>query len=756
MNTQLIKTIQDSLFKTQQQIEKLDLQLKDLYAKEKEDKANWKYYWDEKTKIREELKSLKELERHQQNQVNCLENEGELTSITDKKGQKHENIPDFRQTDTEQIQFEIDEILTAKLPPYIPVIDEEKFRTKGYVFDAIRIDKDSYILATSEHSEEKQTYYVILTLDQLVLTQDYYYTKARAKAIKDAQESDIRQEKYWDGLPAERRERFLNQQGLYHSLPVKIQKTITKEDYNALTWQEKEKIYKFFKRSRPKKLKTQLASNEMWPSFHEMYEKFVNPEAVMPKPRTANREVWDYWAIFRQMMEYKMKDIAIQRAELSEIRQKAIETSFGEINTSLALKKQYGVLVKRQNGDKINPMEIEQIKEALVSVQGIFGSIKQIAEKANLKISHTGTRYVFASKAAGMYIPSMGTIAVSDKFGDHQFKMTMAHEIAHFIDNYIGSLNEKRYLTDDYESTAGKVAFTFRKYLNGKKAELSDYTKSTKECFARALEMYYGLETIGEGAGVLFSDEPLSEHQSFFIAKDFVNKENYETKIKPLIKTFLQENKDIFTYGEDIDESNEPVPITIGIGKEASINEAINVLEVFLKYADEKDKEDIEANIDSLRFSGNYGEGGQTSHPEFAANVAYYYEYVPLKEIEKYKEFDRETEIKFDKLELNNLTAQIAKNGITTPITLTTYGGYGLITEGNHRIAAAKRLGIKHIPTRIVDRLQPFKGTIYENKVVKMPRKRDIGEMKVFYPEINILHYDNSPAHFGFTKSSNF
>lgn len=566
MNTQLIKLTQDTLFKTQQQIEELDLQLKSIYEKEKTDQQNWSKYYDEKYKIRKELKLLKELERHQQNQTNCLENEGELTTIVDKKGKKHENIPDFRQTDTEQIQFEIDEILTAKLPPYIPVIDEEKFRSKGYVFDAIRIDKDSYILATSEHSEEKQTYYVIVTLDQLVLTQEYYYTKAKAAAIKYAQESDIRQEKYWDSLPEERRQRFLNQQDLYHSLPVKIKKTITQADYEALTWQEKEKIYKFFKRSRPKKLKSQLSSTTMWGSYHRMYERFVNPEAVMPKPRYANKEVWEYWAVFRDMMEYKMKDIAIQRAELSEIRQKAIETSFGEINTSLILKKQYGVLVKRQNGDKINPMEIEQIKDALVSVQKVLGSIKQIAEKTNLKISHTGTRYVFASKAAGMYVPSMGTIAVSDKFGDHQFKMTMAHEIAHFIDNYIGRLNEKRYLTDDYESTAGKVAFTFRKYLNGSKATLSDYTKSTKECFARALEMYYGIETIGENAGVLYSDEPLNEYKTFFIADDFVNKENYYTHIKPLIEQFFKEQKDVLVYGEDIDESNEPV----GIGNEVS------------------------------------------------------------------------------------------------------------------------------------------------------------------------------------------
>ena len=137
--------------------------------------------------------------------------------------------------------------------------------------------------------------------------------------------------------------------------------------------------------------------------------------------------------------------------------------------------------------------------------------------------------------------------------------------------------------------------------------------------------------------------------------------------------------------------------------------------------------------------------------PQFAAKGDRYFEYVPIKEVDAYKEFDRETDIKFDKSELDDLTEDIRKNGITTPITIEVYNGKGLIVEGNHRLAAAKRLGIKNIPVRIIERSKDF-GSINKNRAVKMPRRMDIGELKVFNPEIELKNIDNSPAKFGFTK----
>ena len=95
----------------------------------------------------------------------------------------------------------------------------------------------------------------------------------------------------------------------------------------------------------------------------------------------------------------------------------------------------------------------------------------------------------------------------------------------------------------------------------------------------------------------------------------------------------------------------------------------------------------------------------------------------------------------------------IQKNGIKTPITLQVdRNNNALVVEGNTRLAAAKKLGIKNIPVRIIS--GEF-GSINKSKAKKIGRKRDLGEMKVFYPDVNILNQKNSPAKFGFTSITN-
>lgn len=136
---------------------------------------------------------------------------------------------------------------------------------------------------------------------------------------------------------------------------------------------------------------------------------------------------------------------------------------------------------------------------------------------------------------------------------------------------------------------------------------------------------------------------------------------------------------------------------------------------------------------------------------EFKCNYEKYFEYVPLSEIEKYIEFDREIEHKISKNYLDELTEEIKVNGITYPITLEVYGNKGLIVEGNHRIAVAKRLGIKYIPVRVVERTRPIKGTIYENKFKELPSSRNMYYAKAMY-NVNLLDSDNSAAVYGFTK----
>lgn len=548
----------------QQKKTDLDNERTELYAKEK----TLEYGKEKDDSFRRRMQISQEIEMlinpeliHQENIVKAIKNGGDMASFTDKKGTKHDKIPSFVKIKTDLITFDQETILTDAVPPYIPFINEQVFKGKGFVFDAIRIASDEYLVAVNGykekrrsgydyragdftgHPEDAEQGYILTTLDQLALINDYYFTKEKATLQKEADEKNIRYEQSYDRIPVERRIKYL----VYGNLPVSEKKKITKEDYEKLSVEEKEKIYKPFQRAGVKRLKSKLEENQMWVSYHNMYERFINPEAVSPKQGYANEEVFAYWRKFRQMMEWKIKDIKVQREAESEIRKIALETSFGESNTNDSLKEKYGILVKRQNGTKIMPAEIDQIRKAWEKLNKTFGNLVNNAKQVNLKISHTGLKYVFASKAGGMFLPDMKTIAVTNKFGDDQFEEIFAHETAHWIDYSIGQLKGKRYATDDFESTAGIIADTLRHEMN--EPSDSDYVNATKECFARAMEQYFAFENFGEDATLIYSGTALDEYRTYHSEDKYVSKEVFNSKLKPLIQKFLAENESWFNYG---------------------------------------------------------------------------------------------------------------------------------------------------------------------------------------------------------------
>ncbi len=532
---------------------------------------------------------------HYNNIINALKNGGDIISFTDKKGIEHKEIPSFLSIKTDVISFNEDSILDNPVPVFIPCINESEFKTKGYVFDAIRVESDTYLLcvngyheynkATFDYAKDKASGiasvttngYILVTLDQLALINDYYYTKAKAINQKKAKDDTARQEAYYNNLPIEKRRIFIEQKNFYHSLPAAIKKKYTKEVYDVLSFEEKEALYKPFKRYGAKRLVSKLGEHTMWTSFHFMYERFVNPLArrmfksrpseVTPVDYTgrdtlANPEAWAYWKNFSEFMEYKLIDIQVQREQESETRKIGEETSFGLSNTNDLLQAEYGILVKRQNGSAINPVEIEQIKKAWVSVQRVIGGISAMAAEDALKISHTAGTYVYASRAVGMYIPMKRTIAVSAKLGDQMFENIMAHEVAHYIDDKIGESLNKRYITDNFESKAGVLARTFRKHLN-KKTD-SKYTNATKECFARCMEQYFAIAEWGIDAEFW-----TPKHAApYTTQEDYVNEKTFTEIIKPMVEEFLLEQQDFFKYL--VSEPKEE----IGVMEDKSIEES--------------------------------------------------------------------------------------------------------------------------------------------------------------------------------------
>jgi len=543
----------------------------------------YKQLGEEKQELYADIKNLEVKIIHAKNVEKAVLKGGTISEFTDQKGTINDNIPSLLNVDTSVISFDEETILTDEMPAYIPYINEDVFRQKGYLFDAIRIAKDTYIVAVNGYQEkigakkefigrsvnliggrDAYTYehgYVLVTLDQLVLLQDYYFTKAKAIKVKEADERNERSLAYYNQTPESARERILNQKGYYNYLPKEVQKKVTREQFEALDLAGKEALYKPYKRYNPERLKSQLDSHSMWTSFHFMYERFLDPtkvRTVNERGQFANSVVWEYWVKFREMMDFKIKDIKIQREVDNEQYKKALETSFGDINTNDILFAKYGILVKRQDGKMIDAIQVNQIENGWIALQKVYGNLSNIARADGMKISHTSNTNVFASKAVGVFVPKMKTIAVSAKHGNEMFESIFSHETAHYIDNHLGRLSGKRWATDDYEGKAGVLAFTFRKLMNVKSS--SDYYNSTKECFARCMEQYFSVTT--------FSDDAKNVNKPYFLDDNYVSKKNFEETIKPLVEEFLSQTG----FGAYVEEKKievvEPEQV-----KEENINE---------------------------------------------------------------------------------------------------------------------------------------------------------------------------------------
>jgi len=564
-------------------------------------KINYNYeLFEQKNKVYDEIRKLDLIIKNQENVIKSLENGGSVIEITDQNNYVYKNIPDYRNIETNEFNFDEDNVLSIPVPKYVPLIDEDRFKIKSFIFDTIRVTTDSYLISINGYKEsekeKEKNFFVIVTLDQLVLIIDYYFNKLKALNKQDADIKNKRSEEHYDSLSEEQRKRYVFQRGFYSSLPASVKKKISESEYEKLDLVGREALYKPFKRYGVKRLVSSMEDNKMPSSFHSMYEHFINKEAkfVYKKnkmgrdERFANPIVWKYWDDFREMINFKIKDIRIQREDYSETYKQAIETSFGESNVDTVLKEKLGILIKRQNGEKIKPFEISQIEEGWIEIQKVYGNLKENALKYNLKISHSADKLIFASKALGVFVPQMKTIAVSNKLGENDFKSTFAHESAHFIDYLIGELNGKRWATDDYESLAGKIAFTFRNSMNKNKNEQTDYINSTKECFARCFQQYFGVKT-----GNLITKNINSDGgASFYQHPNFVNEVKFNSEILPLVEEFLKDNLMVFETTIDVNGENNLTPIvkTEVTTESNELQEAIKTFEELIGFGGTDDE----------------------------------------------------------------------------------------------------------------------------------------------------------------------
>lgn len=408
----------------------------------------------------------------------------------------------------------IKNILDKPKPYFIPDINQDQFRRKKHTLSAVKLDEDKYLVALdgfmggvgaysfSPAGVNKHGNFAIMSLDTFAATEKYYQLKAKAAHDKE-QIAKVAKSK--------------------ESI---MEYLLKKRNLSEAEAKEEIKRYRF-----SKKRLSVLSKNKMtYDQIHMIHGLHQDNERRPP----SRSETWDIYNDLMKDKTQKSIDIDLQQEYLETAYTKGKQTSYGDSGTKNDLMDEYGVKVKRQNGDEINKSEIKQIKDALDVTGNLFGKNKEMNKEYGLKISHSGKVLMHAAKAVGIFHPFYNAIGVSEKYGDKGFQFTFGHEYGHFMDNRIGKKSGNNFASDKEGSTASNIAKTFRKNMN--KIQKSNYTNRTCECFARAIEQYTATETYGKDAGEF--------GQSYKDMGNHVNTEVYENQIKPLIEQWIRENKE--------------------------------------------------------------------------------------------------------------------------------------------------------------------------------------------------------------------
>lgn len=384
------------------------------------------------------------------------------------------------------------DILLKQRPVFIPEVDEYSTDRSRYFLPFVEITENKYMVMIQLPNTKKNivSKYAIMTLDELAVTNNYYFEKAKA-------EKKI----YLD----EKIKEALKPDSNYRTDPM-----------YRFTFKTDEKIIAYVTKNVGKVSRNK--KDTMGRSQYDLIQSFYKI--------SGNSETWKKFHELNNKLRIKTNDIEIQTEDFDSTYVKGRDTSYGDSNTKNTILKSHGVLVKRQNGDEITNQEINHLKTALDDVYKVFGNRKSMSEKFGLKISHAGEKMMHARKACGLFYPSMKAIGVSF-MGKTGTGLTLAHEFGHFMDYYVGKSTKNHYSSDNPTSLANKIASTFRKKMfNGGSA--TKYYDRTCECFARAMETYHAHKT---GSAKYFDEQNY-----------YVRSETFKVKIMSLIDQFFKEN----------------------------------------------------------------------------------------------------------------------------------------------------------------------------------------------------------------------
>jgi hypothetical protein len=229
----------------------------------------------------------------------------------------------------------------------------------------------------------------------------------------------------------------------------------------------------------------------------------------------SSNEAWNRYNDFRDRLRQKLSDMLCQREDYESSYSKGQITAYGTTNTDDRLLKDYGVLVKRQNGNAITAPEIQQIKSSLDRFYALMGNFSSIARDYHLKISHAGDKKMFASRFSGLFTFLHHAIGVSFR-NEETAPAILAHELAHFLDAQAGSDTQHFFASDNASSPEYAVAAAFRSLMNkNQSVTKSAYYNRTCECFARALEQYTAFHTLPDHFDRLSHTPAYTSHENF-------------------------------------------------------------------------------------------------------------------------------------------------------------------------------------------------------------------------------------------------
>jgi hypothetical protein len=394
-------------------------------------------------------------------------------------------------------------ILAAACPPWVPPFEYRFVSQNRHIPPVRKIDGFYYV-----KSGKKDPLYYKLSLDGFAATVDYYIKYGKALNKREAEEQTAR-------LLQKAREAMDNKEHPFdpQSSDYRYYASVLNGTHKAI---------------KPSPLRL-LSERSM---THEQY-------AFFKENGIGQKEMWDAWRDIRTSLEQKLIDRSCQYDDLQSSYTKGAETSYGDKNTSNALFEEFGILVKRQNGDAINREETAGIRNAFNLMKPVFGNLKTICAEYGLKVSHSGVTHMHASRFIGVFIDAYRAIGV--KFGDTENShLILAHELSHFLDARAGKETEHFFSSDRPGSSENRIAGVFREEMNRRKNSLknSKYFQRTCECFARAMEQFSAFMTAP------------AQYLAYCKNKVYVPDTPFREKLLPLIGDLLREHQGLWHKGE--------------------------------------------------------------------------------------------------------------------------------------------------------------------------------------------------------------